>query len=309
MTGIEPGVGDVRQPSDPLEDPLERLETINSGHQGAKEEHNALGADVLLNWVEHATPNVFAAAARDLQPAEAGRPPPADPQPDHLERSRALTSLSTSRAPSSSPASRSGPILEGAGLNITVMSYRGVLNWGLMACRETVAGADEIAEAIPAALDELLAAGGPGQRVPSSGSHPRTRGRTPRVEECETESVSAATKAQARRALAERSKNSKAGATESGAAKGSAAKPGVTAGATVTAKAAKAPKAPKAKAQRPKAHRAETGPATAEPATAEPATAEPATAEPATAESAETEPVTSESATERVGAGPARPDL
>lgn len=53
-----------------------------------------------------------------------------------------------------------GPVLEGAGLNITVMSYRGVLNWGLMACRETVAGADEIAAAIPVALDELLVAAG-----------------------------------------------------------------------------------------------------------------------------------------------------
>jgi hypothetical protein len=53
-----------------------------------------------------------------------------------------------------------GPVMEGAGLNITVMSYRGVLNWGLMACRETVTGADALAAAIPEALDELLAAAG-----------------------------------------------------------------------------------------------------------------------------------------------------
>jgi hypothetical protein len=53
-----------------------------------------------------------------------------------------------------------GPVLEGAGINITVMSYRGVLNWGLIACRETVAGLWDIADAIPAALDELLEAAG-----------------------------------------------------------------------------------------------------------------------------------------------------
>jgi hypothetical protein len=40
------------------------VEIIRSGTKGAKSEHNALGADVLLNWAEHATPNLFSAAAR-----------------------------------------------------------------------------------------------------------------------------------------------------------------------------------------------------------------------------------------------------
>ena len=47
-----------------LEDPLDRLVAIREGTKGAKEEHNALGADMLVNWAEHATPNTFAAAAR-----------------------------------------------------------------------------------------------------------------------------------------------------------------------------------------------------------------------------------------------------
>ena len=47
-----------------LDDPLERLTAIHEGTKGAKEEHNALGADMLVNWAEHATPNTFAAAAR-----------------------------------------------------------------------------------------------------------------------------------------------------------------------------------------------------------------------------------------------------
>ncbi|MGO9344757.1 MAG: WS/DGAT/MGAT family O-acyltransferase, partial [Acidimicrobiales bacterium] len=142
-----------------LADPLERLEVINKGTRGAKEEHNALGADVLLNWVEHATPNVFAAAARTysrLKLADRHRPihnlivsnVPGPDFPLYFAGSEMVAGFPL------------GPILEGAGLNITVMSYRGVLNWGLMACRETVAGADEIADAIPEALDELLAAAG-----------------------------------------------------------------------------------------------------------------------------------------------------
>ena len=47
-----------------IEDPVERLLAIREGTKGAKDEHNALGADVLLNWAEHATPNVFSTAAR-----------------------------------------------------------------------------------------------------------------------------------------------------------------------------------------------------------------------------------------------------
>ena len=47
-----------------LDDPLERLRVIHEGTKGAKEEHKALGATTLQNWAEHATPNVFAAAAR-----------------------------------------------------------------------------------------------------------------------------------------------------------------------------------------------------------------------------------------------------
>ncbi len=45
-------------------DPLERLQIIHESTKGAKEEHKALGASTLQNWAEHATPNVFAAAAR-----------------------------------------------------------------------------------------------------------------------------------------------------------------------------------------------------------------------------------------------------
>ena len=47
-----------------IDDPLERLRLIHEGTKGAKEEHKALGATTLQNWAEHATPNVFAAAAR-----------------------------------------------------------------------------------------------------------------------------------------------------------------------------------------------------------------------------------------------------
>ena len=59
-----------------------------------------------------------------------------------------------------------GPVMDGAGLNITVMSYRGVLNWGLMACAETVPRLSDLALYIPDALAELAAAAKVGPVVP-----------------------------------------------------------------------------------------------------------------------------------------------
>ena len=49
-----------------------------------------------------------------------------------------------------------GPVMEGMGLNITVMSYRGILYWGIMACPDSIPGLWNLTAAIPLALDELL---------------------------------------------------------------------------------------------------------------------------------------------------------
>ncbi|HXQ91276.1 MAG TPA: wax ester/triacylglycerol synthase family O-acyltransferase, partial [Acidimicrobiales bacterium] len=138
-----------------IEDPVKRLLTIRDGTKGAKEEHNALGADVLLNWAEHATPNVFSAAARTytrLKLADRHRPihslvisnVPGPDFPLYLAGAELVAGFLL------------GPVMDGAGLNITVMSYRGVLNWGLMACAETVGGVWDIAAGVPRALDQLL---------------------------------------------------------------------------------------------------------------------------------------------------------
>jgi WS/DGAT/MGAT family acyltransferase len=140
-----------------LADPRERLQTIREGTKGAKEEHHALGADLLLNWTEHATPNVFAAGARAysrLKLADRHRPihnlvisnVPGPDFPLYLAGAELVAGFPL------------GPVMEGTGLNVTVMSYRGVVNWGLMACADSVRGVWDIADAIPAALDELLAA-------------------------------------------------------------------------------------------------------------------------------------------------------
>ena len=142
-----------------LDDPMERLDAIREGTKGAKEEHNALGADMLVNWAEHATPNVFAAAARlysRMRLADRHRPianlivsnVPGPDFPLYLAGAEMVAGFPL------------GPVLDGIGVNITIMSYRGVLYWGIISCPETMPKVWQLAADVPIALDELLAAAG-----------------------------------------------------------------------------------------------------------------------------------------------------
>ncbi len=140
-------------------DPLRTVEVIKAGTRGAKEEHSALGADKLLNWAQHASPNVFSAAVRTYTRLKLS------------DRHRPVQNLVISNVPGPDfplyfggaemvAGFPLGPAMEGAALNVTVMSYRGVLNWGLVVGAEAVPRVWEIADAVPEALDELLAAAG-----------------------------------------------------------------------------------------------------------------------------------------------------
>jgi WS/DGAT/MGAT family acyltransferase len=144
-----------------LADPVERLRAVHEGTEGAKEEHNALGADLLLNWAEHATPNVFANAARfysRMRLSNVHRPianlvisnVPGPDFPLYLAGAQLHAGFPL------------GPVMDGMGVNITVMSYRGVLYWGIITCPETVPKVWGLADAIPSSLDELLVAAGEG---------------------------------------------------------------------------------------------------------------------------------------------------
>jgi diacylglycerol O-acyltransferase len=142
-----------------LDGPIDRLMAIHEGTKGAKEEHNALGADMLQNWAEHATPNVFASAARLYTTMRLA------------DRHRPIANLVISNVPGPDfplylggaelkAGFPLGPVMDGMGVNITVMSYRGVLYWGIMACPENIPRVWNLAAAIPVALDELLDASG-----------------------------------------------------------------------------------------------------------------------------------------------------
>jgi len=137
-----------------IEDPVERLHAIHEVTKGAKEEHNAIGADMLQSLTEFAAPRLFGLAMRFYSSSKlADRRPvihklvisnvPGPPFPLYFAGAK-LVSLFPM-----------GPVFEGAGLNITVISYMDEIDIGLMVCRESVPDVWDMAADIEESLAEL----------------------------------------------------------------------------------------------------------------------------------------------------------
>jgi WS/DGAT/MGAT family acyltransferase len=142
-----------------LDGPIDRLQAIHDGTLGAKEEHVALGPDTLITWAEHATPNFFANAARFYSRMRLA------------DRHRPIANLVISNVPGPDfplylagaelkAGFPLGPVMDGMGVNITIMSYQGVLHWGIHASPDTIPRVWNLTAAIPLALDELLRSAG-----------------------------------------------------------------------------------------------------------------------------------------------------
>jgi diacylglycerol O-acyltransferase len=137
-----------------LDDPVERLRAIHDSMSTAKEAQELIGADALQNWAEFAAPAVAAQAARvytSLHLADRHRPlfnvtisnVPGPPFPLYVAGAKVVATNPI------------GPIFDGAGLNITVMSYLDRLDFGLLACPDLIPDVQHLADAISSALDEL----------------------------------------------------------------------------------------------------------------------------------------------------------
>ncbi len=140
-----------------VDDPIERLHTISRVTRGAKEDHNAIGAHLLQDWAEHAAPTTFALAARlysSLNLGDRHRPihnvvisnVPGPPFPLYYAGAKLEYTLPM------------GPVMEGAGLNITVLSYMDHVDIGFMVCRELVPDVWRLVDHTQDAMTELLAA-------------------------------------------------------------------------------------------------------------------------------------------------------
>jgi diacylglycerol O-acyltransferase / wax synthase len=138
-------------------DPVERLLRIASSTRAAKGLHAALGPELILSLAELLPPGLTGAAMRRLSaPGLASHAPP----PYNV----IVSNLPGPRVPLYSGGARLvathlfGPLIQGLGLNITVLSYVDRIDIGLTACPALVPNPWPIATAMQPALDELRSA-------------------------------------------------------------------------------------------------------------------------------------------------------
>jgi diacylglycerol O-acyltransferase len=145
----------TRLPTD-VADPLARLAAAHRAALAAKDEHALFDPDVLQQWTEVLDPNLSSwliglysrtsTTRRHRPPVNlvvsnvAGPPFPLYLAGAELTRAYPL-----------------GQLIEGVGLNITVMSYRDFIDVGFLAAGDLVPDIDRLAAAVPEAFAELLA--------------------------------------------------------------------------------------------------------------------------------------------------------
>lgn len=138
-----------------LDDPAERLRAISEGMGNAKEQERLIGAATLTDWTEFTFPALMGRAARLTSSMKV------------FDRLRPLFNVTISNVPGPPfPLFMAGarlvgmypfgPVAEGVGLNMTVISYCGRVYVGLNACREVVPRIDELPKMLHESLDELL---------------------------------------------------------------------------------------------------------------------------------------------------------
>jgi WS/DGAT/MGAT family acyltransferase len=163
-----------------IDDVGERLRYIATTNEGAKEDHELVGASTLQSWAEHAAPNTFSLASRVYSGLRlADRHPvvhnlvisnvPGPPLPLYFNGAK-LARLHPL-----------GPIMDGAGLNITVLSYLDEIGFGLISCRELMPEIWSLADAVPGAVAELLAAADELEIRKNGGVKPLERAIAPRT--------------------------------------------------------------------------------------------------------------------------------
>jgi WS/DGAT/MGAT family acyltransferase len=137
-----------------IADPAVRLRAIADMTKGAKAEHEILGPTMLQEWAEVAEPSIFNAGMSRYTRLKLA------------DRHRPIHNLLISNVPGPDfpvymagaelvRAYPMGPVMEGAGLNITVMSYRNSVDFGFIVCRDLVPDVWDLAGSVEPAFEEL----------------------------------------------------------------------------------------------------------------------------------------------------------
>jgi len=137
-----------------LSDPEEQLLAVRSRAAPAKQRHEQVGPGPLGEWAEFLSTRLLEAAARFYsENALADRH-----RPFH---NLVISNVRGPEAPLYAAGARLtaayplGPLMEGAGINITVMSYAGSVDFGIVACERAVPHTSDIALGFGTAVADL----------------------------------------------------------------------------------------------------------------------------------------------------------
>lgn len=148
-----------------IPDPVERVRAISKVTAAAKAEHQIMGASMLQEWAEIAAPNMLRLAVNfycDLHLADRHRP----------IHNLVLSNVPGPRVPLYLGGAKiealypTGPVMEGAGLNLTVLSYLDSMDFGFFVDSELVPDVWDLAADTRASFDELHGAATKGVAMP-----------------------------------------------------------------------------------------------------------------------------------------------
>ena len=137
-----------------LADPVDRLLALRHDAAAAKQVHTQLGVASLREWAEFTSAGLLGPAARFYsRQGLAGRHRPL--------HNLVISNVRGPGAPLYAGGARVtaayplGPLMEGAGMNITVVSYADSIDFGVIACARSVPHVAEIALGFGAAIEDL----------------------------------------------------------------------------------------------------------------------------------------------------------
>jgi diacylglycerol O-acyltransferase len=140
-----------------IADPIERLKVVHQANKVAKGTQNALGDELMTMIGDVTPPNTTAVLARFYTSLRL-----ADRHPviqnlviSNVAGPPIQIYLAGAKVEGLYPL---GPVLEGAGLNITIVSYRDRVGFGLIACSDSLPDIAGLAEQFPHAVTEMLEA-------------------------------------------------------------------------------------------------------------------------------------------------------
>jgi WS/DGAT/MGAT family acyltransferase len=135
-----------------VEDPRERLMAAHSYLASAKERHQALPADILTEASNFIPPALFTRASRGMSELFGRLRPPLNLVISNVPGPRIPLYMAGARLEGNYPVS---VVTDGVGLNLTVMSYRDDVDFGIICDRELVDDAWSLMHSIAGALEEL----------------------------------------------------------------------------------------------------------------------------------------------------------